>query len=91
MSATRYLDAFDHEWVLEKLSAVNGNEELFQFIDGLFDPRFTLKQAGIKNKTYPIGSTRVYMKTAQGQKGENGRGLASLTTYGFGWWLSCAR
>ena len=34
MSATRYLDAFDHEWVLEKLSVVNGNEELFQFIDG---------------------------------------------------------
>ena len=50
MSATRYLDAFDHERVLEKLSAVNGNEELFQFIDGLFDPRFTLKQAGIKKQ-----------------------------------------
>jgi hypothetical protein len=50
MSAIHYLDAFDHEWVLEKLSAVNGNDELFQFIDGLFDPRFTLKQAGIKKQ-----------------------------------------
>jgi DNA-binding transcriptional MerR regulator len=44
------MDQISGQWLAEKLSSEDGGKEFFQFMDSLFERRFTLKHANIKKQ-----------------------------------------
>jgi hypothetical protein len=50
MSKALNLDAYNLQWMVSKLSTEEGIKEYVKFFDGLYEPRFTLKQTGIKKQ-----------------------------------------
>jgi hypothetical protein len=50
MSEALNFDVVDQKWLVSRIASEEGMLEFVSFVDGLYEPRFTLKQAGIKKQ-----------------------------------------